>query len=711
MIFLKLLSLIIRHPLRVLRAVNRDTIRLAFDCLKSGDLAGFTGGVGAFIDRTSPSVPEIIHGSIDPESPLNLTACSDPIVSIIIPVHNQWAFTHSCLASIIRNSGDAIPFEVIVADDASTDRTCQIHDFITNLLVVRSETDLGFLRNCNHAAESARGKYLLFLHNDTEVQKDWLKQLVDLMAEDESIGMTGSKLIYSDGRLQEAGCIVWNDASVHNFGKLDDPLKPEYNYLKEVDYLSSTCIMIRKALWDRAGGFDETFVPAHYEDIDLAFTVRMLGYRVVYQPKSVVVHFEGTSYGGDPGSEFKSQQQRNKGFFLDKWRDVLGKDHFDIDENVFLARDQSRYKKTLLFIDYQVPLYDKFAGSRTNLMYLRLLVRMGLNVKFIGADFLRIEPYSSKLNQLGIETLDGDWYRNNWKKWIVDNADHLDYVLLNRPDPAMLFLDFVREHTKAKILYQGHDLHYLRLKGKFEVEGNDAILAESKEYERIEKNIFAKSDAILTFSSFENEVISKTVLDKIVATVPLYFYDDFGHIDIDFTKRKNIMFVGGFDHTPNIDAVSWFSKSVLPLVLEAVPDLVFYVIGSNPPPEITNLASEQIRLLGFVSDERLTQYYQTCRMVVIPLRFGAGVKGKTIEALYHGMPIVSTSVGIEGIPDIGSIVTAADSADEFAAQVNVLYGDSRRLLEASCKNSAFVRGRYSSETARRTIENLLARLV
>ena len=126
----------------------------------------------------------------------------------------------------------------------------------------------------------------MFLNNDTQVQPDWLSSLVDLIESDETIGMVGSKLVYPDGRLQEAGGIIWNNASGWNYGHLDDPMKPEYNYVKEVDYISGASLMIRKSLWESIGGFDERYVPAYYEDADLAFEVRKHGYKVVYQPKS-----------------------------------------------------------------------------------------------------------------------------------------------------------------------------------------------------------------------------------------------------------------------------------------------------------------------------------------------------------------------------------------------------------------------------------------
>jgi GT2 family glycosyltransferase len=120
---------------------------------------------------------------------------------------------------------------------------------------VRNEKNLGFLKNCNHAASHARGKYIHFLNNDTEVKQGWLSSLVRLMESDGSIGLSGSKLVYPNGKLQEAGGIIWNDASGWNFGNRQNPEMPEFNYVKEVDYISGASMLVRKSLWEELGGF------------------------------------------------------------------------------------------------------------------------------------------------------------------------------------------------------------------------------------------------------------------------------------------------------------------------------------------------------------------------------------------------------------------------------------------------------------------------
>ena len=209
------------------------------------------------------------------------------------------------------NSGECT-YEIIIANDCSTDLTIQLGDVVKGINIINNTDNLRFLLNCNNAAKYAKGEYILFLNNDTQVQQNWLQPLVDLMKKDTTIGMVGSKLIYADGYLQEAGGILWDDASAWNYGNRQNPNDSEFNFVHEVDYISGAAIMIRTKLWKEIGGFDERFVPAYCEDSDLAFEVRKHGYKVVYQPKSVVVHFEGISNGTDVTTGQKKYQVENQ---------------------------------------------------------------------------------------------------------------------------------------------------------------------------------------------------------------------------------------------------------------------------------------------------------------------------------------------------------------------------------------------------------------
>lgn len=364
--------------------------------------------------------------------------------------------------------------------------------------------------------------------------------------------------------------------------------------------------------------------------------------------------------------------------------------------------------KTLLFIDYEVPHYDMYAGSRTNFMYLLLLAKMGVSVKFMPADFRRVEPYSSELNRAGIETLDGKRYRDNWESWLRDNGDSIDFVFLHKPEPALKFLDLIKKHVKGLIIYQCHDLHHLRLQRKYETEKQLQVQHEARRYEVLENRIFSASDVILTFSSFEQKIISSRFPHKTVKTVPLFFYDDVHSPDHDFSKRKDLLFVGGFGHTPNRDAIAWFCKHVLPDITPEIPNIILHVVGSNPPAEIRSLESDNVRIHGQVSDDDLQALYARVKIVVLPLRYGAGVKGKTIESLYYGVPIVASSISLEGIEGIEKITTAHDDPRDFAAEVVSLYKDDDRLERLSREGTAFVAEAFTSETTSQILGEILS---
>ncbi|MFZ4414006.1 MAG: glycoside hydrolase family 99-like domain-containing protein, partial [Bacteroidales bacterium] len=279
---------------------------------------------------------EAIHYQLNKPSKIIEFPMSDktPLVSIIIPVYNQWEYTYSCLDSILKNSDDIL-YEVILADDNSTDETRFVEKYVKNIYVIRNEKNLGFLFNCNNAAKFAKGKYILFLNNDTLVQAEWLKWLIKPLNEKADVGLTGAKLVFSTGQLQEAGGIVFKDGSAMNYGREDSPDQSQYNYLKDVDYCSGACICVRKELWVKLNGFDPQYAPAYYEDTDLAMQIKSLGYRTVYQPKSIVIHFEGISNGTDISQGIKKKQVENQIKFYNKWKDELNDNNFKRDENLF----------------------------------------------------------------------------------------------------------------------------------------------------------------------------------------------------------------------------------------------------------------------------------------------------------------------------------------------------------------------------------------
>lgn len=638
---------------------------------------------------------------------LRFSQTDQPMVSIVIPVYNQIHYTYACLVSILEHTTD-VTYEVIIADDVSTDATAQLERYTEGLVICRNAVNQGFLRNCNHGAKAARGSYIMFLNNDTQVTAGWLSSLVNLIESDKSVGMVGSKLVYPDGRLQEAGGIIWSDGSGWNYGRLDDPDKPEYNYVKDVDYISGAAILLSKALWQEIGGFDTRFTPAYCEDSDLAFEVRKAGYRVVYQPLSKVIHFEGVSNGTDvEGSGLKRYQVVNSRKLKEKWAEEFSRQcENNGNPNPFRARERSMGKDIILVVDHYVPTYDRDAGSKTTFQYLNMFVKKGFVVKFLGDNFLHEEPYSTTLQQMGIEILYGSNYQTGIWDWLKLHGEDISAAYLNRPHIAANYIDFIREHTNIKVIYYGHDLHFLREGREYQLTGDIEKRKSAEYWKTVELSLMYKADMSYYPSYIERDAIGE-VDEKIpVKNIVAYVYEEFlDSIQDDFTKKEGLLFVGGFAHPPNADAVLWFARDIYPLIRQRA-EIPFYVVGSKVTEEIKALEQpgNGIFIKGFVSEEELKELYRVCRIVVVPLRYGAGVKGKVIEALYHGAPIITTSIGAEGILHADEIMVVEDQTEEFAGKVADLYQDMAACQAYCHKAQAYIREYHSVDAAWKVIE-------
>lgn len=629
-------------------------------------------------------------------------AVERPRVSIVIPVYNQIHYTYACLVSILEHTKD-VSYEIIIADDVSTDATAQLERYVEHVKICRNTENQGFLRNCNQAARAAAGQYIMFLNNDTQVTAGWLSSLVQLIESDSSIGMVGSKLVYPDGRLQEAGGIIWSDGSGWNYGRLDNPDKAEYNYVKDVDYISGAAILLPLKLWNQIGGFDERFAPAYCEDSDLAFEVRKAGYRVVYQPLSKVIHFEGISNGTDvEGSGLKRYQVENSKKLKEKWAAEFAKQRENTgNPDPFRARERSMGKQMILVVDHYVPTYDRDAGSKTTFQYLKMFLEKGFVVKFLGDNFLHEEPYTTTLCQMGIEVLYGQDYQAGIWNWIKDHGKDISVAYLNRPHIASKYIDYILDNTDMKVIYYGHDLHFLRESREYGLTGDVEKRRAADYWKSIEFTLMRKAAVSYYPSSIERDAILEADPKIPVKAITAYMFEEFmDDVCEDFGKREGILFVGGFAHPPNADAVLWFARSVYPIIRESL-SADFYVVGSKVTEEIKSLEQpgNGIRIKGFVSEEELRELYGSCRMVVVPLRYGAGVKGKVVEALYYGSPVVTTSVGAEGIPDSDYVMMIQDKAEDFAKAVIDVYKDEKLCRDLSRKGRQCIKDYYSVEAA------------
>jgi GT2 family glycosyltransferase/SAM-dependent methyltransferase len=395
-----------------------------------------------------------------PNAEIRLATSAEPAVSIIIPAYGQVDLTRACLASIAAHP-PAVPYEVILVDDASPEDLGKALAGVDGLIVVRNQTNAGFIHTCNRGARESRGRYLCFLNNDTEVTRDWCDELLATLTDVAGAGLVGAKLVYPDGSLQEAGGIIWKDGSGWNVGRFDDPARPEHSYRRDVDYVSGAAIMIPAGLFWELGGFDAHYAPAYGEDSDLAFKVRAAGRRVIVQPLSVVIHHEGATAGTDLSSGVKSHQVQNQQRLAARWASEL-ESHFAPGEQVRRARERGIACRALV-LDLCTPEPDKDAGSITAFNIMDILQRLGCGITFAPVDnFLFLDRYTTALQRRGIECLYAPFV-TSIEDYLSAHGGDFDLVLIFRFVTATRHLEAVRRFApRAKVWLHTSDLHFLR---------------------------------------------------------------------------------------------------------------------------------------------------------------------------------------------------------------------------------------------------------
>ncbi|WP_019856073.1 glycosyltransferase [Actinopolyspora mortivallis] len=590
----------------------------------------------------------------EPGAPVDVPHSTEPDVSVVIPVHGEWEYTRRCLLSLSGHRS-SVPFEVIVVDDASPDDSAWYLERCGGVRLVRTESNLGFVGACNLGAEHARGRLLFFLNNDAEVTESWLDELVAAVDSDERIGLVGAKLVYPDGRLQECGGIVWSDGSGWNLGRGGDPGAAEHNVLRDVDYCSGAALLVRAGVFSELGGFDTRYSPAYYEDTDLAFAVRRAGYRTVVQPAASVVHHEGVSNGTDVGSGLKRYQESNRRVFVEKWSQTLRSQHLPEagPRNLWLARQRGTYGHfgpLVLVKDHQVPRPDFDSGSVRMWRLLEQLVSLGARVVFFPNNHAELQPYTARLRRLGVTVLGEPRLQ---QAFLDEAGSEISTVLLSRPQVAWSLLEQLRLNApQALVVYDTVDLHFVRLRRQAEVAESEsdfelagALRRKAFASRELELGLVRSCDVTLVVSETERGLLNELVEDadvRVLSNVHEVRQDTDGP-----ENRRDVLFVGGFDHPPNVDAARWAVEEIMPLVRRGCPEARLHIVGSNPPEEVRALRGEGVEVHGWVDD--LAAFYDRTRVSLAPLRFGAGVKGKVGESLACGVPVVATEVAMEGI--------------------------------------------------------------
>jgi GT2 family glycosyltransferase/glycosyltransferase involved in cell wall biosynthesis len=628
------------------------------------------------------------------------TSSTRPIrTSIVIPVFNKADFTFQCLRSLAKEI-DFNTTEVIVVNNASTDETGQLlSKFSKSIRVIDNEENRGFVEACNQGAAAATGDYLVFLNNDTIVLPGWLQNLLDTVDSDALTGAVGSMLLYPNGSIQEAGSVVWKTGEAYHYGWGEPAADRKYNFAREVDYCSAASLLIRNNLFDRLGGFDGRYAPAYYEDVDLCFGVRSLGYKVVFQPLSRVIHYEGVTAGRDTSLGVKPYQLINRQKFFEKWRNVLEREQFEADLS---KADEAANRKAgprIIVFDDRVPMPDRDAGSARMFQILKSLAGLGRTV------FVPLKPlpeYEALLWKEGVETAN-----------VVDYPKLIKHrqfsvAILSRPEVAAAMMRNIRRMDhRVKLVFDMVDAYFIRLRREHALTNDPTVGKEARHFEKLELELAKRSDQVWNASSLDSREVAKYVGEDRVAVVPtIHPLHSRGK---SFEDRAGLLFIGHLAHRPNVDAVLYFLEQIYPLIGAALPSINFYIVGSYPPKEIAAYASDTVHVMGYVPD--INPLFQSARVFIAPLRFGAGINGKIGEALSYSLPVVTTSLGASGFAlTPGDNALIADEPQEFANHVVKLYRDRDLWQHLAERGYRHIEERFTPEIIGKTIETALRRI-
>jgi GT2 family glycosyltransferase len=646
----------------------------------------------------------VLHAGKSP--PIVVPERVAPAVSIVIPVHGKAELTRRCLRSLAARAS-AIEFEVIVVDDASPDGSAGELARHQGIRLISLAKNVGFGQACNQGADAARGRFLVFLNNDTEVTDGWLEALYQTFVDEPAAGLVGAKLVFPNGTVHEAGSLIFRDGSAMNCGRGEDPDHPSWNVVRDADYCSAACIMIRADVFKQLGGFDPLYAPAYYEDSDLAFRVRQLGLRVLYQPFAAIIHHEGGTSGTDVRRGVKRFQVLNQDKFRTRWETTLAgyperpPDHLAVDS-------RRRGTGRILVIDHWVPSPDRDSGSVRMDRLLTLLQSAGLEVTFTAPRLHHTGAGTERLQRRGVEVLYAPWVPSV-RAHLAEQGRRYDMVLLSRRDPAELYLADVRELApQAAVAFDTVDLHFVRESRAAELARDDDALSLARQRGDAELALMRRSDVTVVVSSADarwlasehgirNTVVISNVHDNVATEVP------------PFDARRDLVFVGYFAHAPNTDGIMWFVREVLPIVQARLPGVGLHVIGAEPPEELRRASSHTVHVHGRVSD--LERYLDAARVMVAPLRYGAGVKGKITQSLSRGLPVVGTTVAAEGMEVIAGVdLLVADTPAAFADAVEQLYRNEGLWTELSQRGRDVARQHYSVEAAAAGVAQLVRHL-
>lgn len=599
--------------------------------------------------------------------------CANPEVSIVVVLYNRAELSLQCLYSILRSNNNSC--EVVIVDNASTDETGALLKRIKGAQVIRNEQNLHYIRACNQASQQAKGKYLLLVNNDTQLEPHSISSALQTLKSSDDIGAVGGRITLPDGSLQEAGSIIWRDGSCFGYGRGESSLNPPFMFKRDVDYCSAVFLMTRRDLFLGGGGFDEAYLPAYYEDTDYCARLWQRGKRVVYDPDAVVVHHEfASSVSREAAIDL---QATHRDLFLSRHKDWLRRQHPPL--NVLAARTHRRKGvQRILLLDDRVPHVSLGSGFPRSNSILRHFVKLGHQVTFYPLTYTQ-EDWASVYEDIPreVEVMVG-YGLPELETFLRDRMGFYDVLFVSRLHNLENLRVLIRQkpHLFRGVvkIYDAESLFSLRDIERKLMKGTKVCSQERQQLVEQEVELARCCDRVVSVSHQESRE---------------FFQYGLGHVSVlghalkvvpssnGFAERKDLLFVGAIhEHkSPNADSVLWFSRKILPRVQRLLGHNVNLSIAGMMPANIEKgLDRKSIQVEGVVKD--LSELYNQRRIFIAPTRFASGIPHKIHEAAANGVPVVATSlVGGQLGWTGGHELLLADDEDAFAQACARLYRD------------------------------------
>jgi GT2 family glycosyltransferase len=652
-------------------------------------------------------VPALIHRPLD-------FRYTDPEVSVIVLAINEFALTLATLASLRANFAGQM--QVIFVDNGSKDDVSRIEQYATGLDLVRYSYNRGFVEGCNAGLRLAKAQATLFLNNDVQLGPGAISNALQRLGASADTGAVGAKIVRTNGRLQEAGCIIWRDGWTSGYLRDEDPNIPEANFVRVVDFCSAAFLLCKTSLLNQLEGFDLDYSPAYFEEADLCVRLRNLGYMTVYDPSVTLVHYE---YGSGSSETFARIIGKNQPIFRRKSAEFLRRKSFNKPSLLTAARSASSGQRRILFIEDRLPFRHLGSGFTRSHDIIRTMASLGHQVT-IYPIYRSIETISEIYSSFP-DTVEVIFDRElpDLEQFLTSRSGYYDLIWIARTHNAERLvppfercaphIPTMRVVLDTEAVASMRTLEKARVLGKkdFSDLSIESMVRDELSHAFLSQRIVAVNDidAVLLHRSGFSDI------------------EILGHMQVAcptpkaWSSRSGILFLASIldEESPNFDALSWFSSKVLPILDARLPPDVVFAVAGNFAGRIDLSPLRQnarVRVLGKITD--LRDVYGEYRVFVAPTRFAAGIPYKIHEAAAHGIPIVASDllcrqIGWQAGQDI--ISASIEDAEEFANAVIELYTNEDAWMSVRLNALRKIQEENSPELYRDQIAGILSRVL